>query len=207
MSVDSSVFVAVRSVGELSWVVLKQQSDEGNNAIYMDFQQFSALMLQLTSLEKRLMDDENRKQVNDAVNAMVNFGEGEVLDIAPPPAKIAKTTTTKPNANKQNEKVLNVYAKLFSDRFLPALREKCVGCCMGNYEDLSLHEVCSGKKIGERIELVFETVDATITNTMIEQKLCEEGSFNGKVDKQDLVKNVNSKRKLFSRIEKRCLHG
>ena len=102
-----------------------------------------------------------------------------------------------------HNRLLEIYAMFFCERYSAKITERCKGCVSKKFAP-SAHNVCKMMKTADRVQLIFDDLMSDVTDEMIIQKL-EEGDDDGTllpsyIVKDTLMNNEKWKQKLKSKI-------
>ena len=226
---DSTPFVAISSVNDAVFVVIRQQMNDQVYEIAMSDGQFSGLMYTLKAVERQFLEDRTRREANGAMKRAVetyliddesydpttsddeperkkqDAAKRKMPDTHVPSDEVPKRKKPKSSSVKtaRDNALVNAYAMLFCEKFHAKIAEKCTGCCMGR-ANREAHELCALTKKKDQIAGVFDEIDCVITNEGLGACMKRnDDEHEGAVDKNILLYNVNMKRKLLTNIEKR----
>jgi len=172
------------------------------------------------SIEQQFIADETRKRTNELITtaATIDFqssydpchpdmlttqGDENTGNIIERKKKKEGTGRVKNNSTIIHNRLLEIYAMFFCERYSAKISERCKGCKSGNFEP-SAHNVCKMMKTVDRVRLIFDDLMSEVTDEMIIQKL-EEGENNcgllpSYIVKDTLMNNEKWKQKLNSKI-------
>jgi len=222
---DSTPFVSiVNGLDGNVFVIVRQTTAEGRmSEMVFNSAQFSGLMYMFKSIEQQFVTDETRKRANElmADTASIDFQSSydpckpEMLNTSRDmnTENIHEKTQQEQNnratgrAKKKkstdvHNRLLEIYAMFFCERYSSKIAEKCGGCISKKFAP-SAHDVCKMMKTTDRVQLIFEDVMSEVTDEMIIQKVEEDDDdslLSSYIVKDTLMNNEKWKQKLKFKI-------
>ena len=222
---DSTPFVSiVNGLDGNVFVIVRQTTAEGRvSEMVFNSVQFSGLMYMFKSIEQQFVADESRKRANELMADTASIDFQSSYD----PYKPAMLNTscdantesihekTQQEQNKRgtggakkkstdvHNRLLEIYAMFFCERYPSKIAEKCGGCISRKFTPAA-HDVCKMMKTTDRVQLIFDDLMSDVTDEMIIQKL-EKGDDDGStmssyIVKDTLMNNKKWKQSLKSKI-------
>ena len=221
---DSTPFVSIVNGSDGNvFVIVRQTTAEGRvNEIVLNNVHFSGLMYMFKSIEKQFVADESRKRANElmATAATIDFQSSydpcnpamlntqcnentEIIHEKTQEQNKRGTDRVKKKSTDVHNRLLEIYAMFFCERYSAKIAEQCKGCISRKFTPAA-HDVCKMMKTADRVQLIFDDLMSDVTDEMIIQKL-EEGDNDGSllssyIVKDTLMNNKKWKQKLKSKI-------
>ena len=203
---STTPFVTIVNNGSV-FALIRQSFESWRSEIVLSNSQFSGLMHMLISIEKQFLADEMQKRVNEMMQVPLDVElsidekttANEIVgNVQPPPP------SKKMKKSNELESLIIVYAMLFWEKYKQTLSEQCNGCLYGKLTPEE-HDVCMMMKKRDRINLVFDSIMAQLTDEVILQKLHEmkdDENVERYTNKNTLLSDMIFVKRLKSRLDK-----
>ena len=223
---DSTPFVSIVNGSDGNVFVIVRQTTADGRLTEMVFNsvQFSGLMYIFKSIEQQFVADETRKRANELMADTASIDFQSSYDPCKPEMLNSSCDANTENIHEKTQqeqnnraidrakkkkstdvhnRLLEIYAMFFCERYSSKIAEKCGGCISKKFAP-SAHDVCKMMKTTDRVQLIFNDVMSEVTDEMIIQKVEEDdddGSMmSSYIIKDTLMNNKKWKQSLKSKI-------